>query len=211
MARGFDWRAVWRRKGALDSDDLKLIDGYEHTTIEPATAAAQLAELMALAPDDSVLEVGCGAGMIARHLACRYVGLDYADTMAAKHRALLGNPVVQGEADRLPFADGAFDKVFAFSVFHYFPSAAYARRAVAEMRRVARRLILIGDLPERSHSEDHLLFRREDFAGWTLSEGLYNPLRFNAVLHRPAAGAGKRPVRQRRRLPGPATHPKFSP
>lgn len=182
-----DWFEVWERKGRTATDDLRTLDGFEHTTIDPVAVAQQIVALLNLRPDDRVLEVGCGAGMLARHIPGDYVGVDYSPAMVRRFLDLQPGRVAQVcAARRLPFADRSFDKVFAFSVFQYFPDAAYADAAIAEMRRVARRTLFIGDLPERSHSPDHRLYTRGQFAGWQLSPGFYNPDRFNALLDLPA-------------------------
>ncbi|HEY7739388.1 MAG TPA: class I SAM-dependent methyltransferase [Steroidobacteraceae bacterium] len=182
-----DWLEVWERKGRTETTDLRTLDGFENTTIDPQAVARQIVAILGLGPGVSVLEVGCGAGMLAQYIPGDYTGVDYSPAMVKKFLELQpGRSARVSGADRLPFADRSFDKVFAFSVFQYFPDAAYARAAVSEMKRVAREVVFIGDLPERSHSPDHRLYTREQFAGWQLSPGFYNPDRFNAFLALPA-------------------------
>jgi demethylmenaquinone methyltransferase/2-methoxy-6-polyprenyl-1,4-benzoquinol methylase len=71
-------------------------------------------------PDDAVLDVATGTGLVARELVrrhgCRVVGLDQSEPMLAAARARLARDpqiasrieLVQGEAERLPFAEGEF-------------------------------------------------------------------------------------------------------
>lgn len=73
--------------------------------------------------DERVLDVACGTGLVAQALVRRYgcevVGLDQSPEMLAGARArLASNPelaervsLVQGEAERLPFADEEFDRL----------------------------------------------------------------------------------------------------
>lgn len=178
-----DWLEVWERKGRAPTTDLRTLDGFENTTIDPQAVARQIVAILGLGRGVSVLEVGCGAGMLARHIPGDYTGVDYSPAMVGKFLELQpGKAARVSPASTLPFADRSFDKVFAFSVFQYFPDAAYADAAIAEMKRVARDAVFIGDLPERSHSPDHQLYRRDRFAGWQLTPGFYNPDRFNALL-----------------------------
>lgn len=178
-----NWLAVWERKGATDTTDLRTLDGFEHTTIEPEAVARQIVAILGLKPGESLLEVGCGAGMLARHIAGDYTGVDYSPAMVRRFLELQpGRSAEVCEARKLPFADRSFDRAFSFSVFQYFPDAAYAEAAIAELRRVARQAVFIGDLPERSHSPDHQLYSKGQFAGWQLIPGFYNPDRFNAYL-----------------------------
>lgn len=182
------WLDVWERKGSEETSDLKVLNGYESTSIDPREVAARITRALEITPETRVLEIGCGAGMLAKHLECDYVGIDYARAMVTRHIGLLGNTVARGEARELMFRDGWFDVVFAFSVFQYFPDVGYAREAVAEMTRVARRAVLIGDLPLRSHRAEHLIFRQDQFPGWDLEPGYYNPDRFNCLARRGDAG-----------------------
>ena len=50
------------------------------------------------------------------------------------------------------------------------------------MKRIAKKAIFIGDLPITSHRDTHLLNTKEDFKDWKITDGYYNPCRFNVSL-----------------------------
>lgn len=88
-----------------------------------------------------VLEVGCGAGTdlvrFARHGA-RVTGIDIADSAIALARTNvrqhgLGVELLVADGEQLPFAEGAFDLVYAHGVVQY---TSDGRRLVNECRRV---------------------------------------------------------------------------
>jgi SAM-dependent methyltransferase len=101
--------------------------------------AAMLEEMV---PDDVVriLDVGCGDGAITNRLARRWdvSGVDQSAT-ALQH---LATTAVQGSATRLPFPDMSFDLVLSSEMLEHLPTREY-RAAIAEMRRVTRRYLLI--------------------------------------------------------------------
>ena len=177
-----DWRTIWENKGRLDTQDLVELDGFEKSHIRPQDVAGRIKQQLEIADDELVVEVGCGAGMVAQYMTCKYVGVDYSHTLLVKMRKILGREVLNAEAARLPLRDKSADKIYVFSVFHYFPDLAYAARVVDELKRVARKSIFVGDLPIKSHSHEHLLYDESLFPGWQMSEGFYNPDRFNACL-----------------------------
>ena len=99
-----------------------------------------LAEIAAIGAGDRVLDVACGTGVLARAAADRVgahgrvTGLDLNDGMLAVARRL--RPELewqQGDAAKLPFADGAFDVVASQMAFMFIPDRAAALR---EMWRV---------------------------------------------------------------------------
>jgi ubiquinone/menaquinone biosynthesis C-methylase UbiE/uncharacterized protein YbaR (Trm112 family) len=96
----------------------------------------------------SVLDVGCGSGRFTE-VMCRWganvVGLDYsaAVDVAKKNTDELGYTpeYVQGDALRLPFADGSFDAVFSIGVLQH---TAQPLQALREMCRVLKPGGLLG-------------------------------------------------------------------
>ncbi|GAA2735038.1 amino acid adenylation domain-containing protein [Streptomyces nogalater] len=103
----------------------------------------------ALAPQ-SVLEVGCGTGLLLYRLAPgtrRYVGTDFsAEVLATLARTVEADPErfapvslqCREAADFRGFDDDSFDLVLLNSVVQYFPSAAYLRQVIGEAVRVVR-------------------------------------------------------------------------
>lgn len=69
-----------------------------------------------------VLEAGCGSGRILRRFhdqGARIVGMDYVAPGLAKLAQADGSlTLVQADMRRLPFADGAFQCVLAFGLYH---------------------------------------------------------------------------------------------
>lgn len=180
------WKQIWTRKGKAEGTitDLLAYDGYEATHVDMEEVARQIVKRLDIRKEDKVLEVGCGAGALAQYLDCDYVGIDYSHTLVEKHIEILHNSVLTGEAADLPFKDKYFDKVICYGVYLYFDNKEYAQAATKELLRVAKKGVLIGEIPMRSHRKEHLLFNKEEFEGWEISDGFYDPYRkdrFNAV------------------------------
>jgi SAM-dependent methyltransferase len=180
------WKEIWTRKGRAEGtvEDLLAYDGYEATQVDMEEVASQIIRLLDIKKEDKVLEVGCGAGALAQYLDCAYVGIDYSPTLVQKHIEILKNSVLTGEAADLPFKDKSFDKVICYGVYLYFDNKEYAAKATEELLRVARKGVLIGEIPMRSHRDEHLLFEKGEFEAWDISDGFYDPYRkdrFNAV------------------------------
>ncbi|MEA2172017.1 MAG: hypothetical protein QOF76_5317 [Solirubrobacteraceae bacterium] len=102
---------------------------------------ALLALLVAL-PPARTLDVACGSGFLTRALPGDVTGLDQSAEMVAVARANLPHAtVLQGEGLPLPFADGAFERIFTSHFYgHLHPDERTA--FVAEARRVAGELIV---------------------------------------------------------------------
>ena len=98
----------------------------------------QLQQLLRLPTDGAVLDVGGGTGRVSQTLE-RLVGTlvvsDESVAMLRQARAKALCCPAAGEAERLPFATGSFERVLVVDALHHF---ADQRRAIAEMERVLR-------------------------------------------------------------------------
>ena len=107
------------------------------------------------------LDVGCGTGFLSQYLRGELTLLDASeDMLAIAAERMLAATLVHAEAPPLPFANGAFERVFSSHFYdHLLP--AERRSFLAEARRVAPELVLVqqrGDThwegPERRTLED---------------------------------------------------------
>ena len=103
-------------------------------------------------PVPSVLDVGCGTGMLSERLlgafpSCRLAGVDLSPAMVERARARLAGraEVREADAECLPFHDGAFDLVVCNDSFHHYPDP---DRAAFQMWRVLRKggALVLGDV-----------------------------------------------------------------
>jgi ubiquinone/menaquinone biosynthesis C-methylase UbiE len=85
-------------------------------------------EKIELTHNDLILDVGCGTGLLFRHVASEaewVVGLDISKNLLlrAEERAkkLLNVHLVQADADNLPFVDNLFKEVFIFTLLQNMP------------------------------------------------------------------------------------------
>jgi SAM-dependent methyltransferase len=115
---------------------------YESTFVPALFApwAPLLVEASGVRSGHRVLDVACGTGIVARAAATRVggdgavTGVDRSAAMLAVATRLLPHATFHlGDAGRLPFAEGAFDRVLCQAALMFFPDPA---TALAEMGRV---------------------------------------------------------------------------
>jgi demethylmenaquinone methyltransferase/2-methoxy-6-polyprenyl-1,4-benzoquinol methylase len=111
-----------------------------------------MVESVQAGPEDRVLDVATGTGLVARALVeryrCRVVGIDQSAPMLSRARAkLAADPalagrveLVEGEAEALPFADGEFDHLTFTYLLRYVDDPAATLRELARVVRPGGRI-----------------------------------------------------------------------
>jgi demethylmenaquinone methyltransferase/2-methoxy-6-polyprenyl-1,4-benzoquinol methylase len=112
---------------------------------------AALERAVARLPPARTLDVACGTGFLTRHLRGEVAALDQSDRMLE----IAGERVpeatlVQGDALALPFADGAFARLFTGHFYGHLEGAD-RERFLTEARRVARELVVVDSALRPDH------------------------------------------------------------
>jgi ubiquinone/menaquinone biosynthesis C-methylase UbiE len=125
--------------------------------------------LLAARPGERVLEIGCGAGNILAQIpGGRRCGLDLAESLLAKaaRRLAKQGTLVQGDAEKLPFRDRVWQRVYCSEVLEHIPSPG---TALTEMRRI----VADGGVAVVSVPNERLINRLKTMLRWS---GLYRLL-----------------------------------
>jgi SAM-dependent methyltransferase len=114
-------------------------------------SAACIARIVGSIEGGSVCDVGCGTGALLSRIQsahpnlARLVGVDFVIDDAS---SLPGIEYVAAKVERLPFADGEFDTVICTHVIEHILDY---RQAIAELRRIAKRQLIIVVPREREY------------------------------------------------------------
>ena len=192
------WGDIWEKKGTTQhKSDLRLLSGYEDTDFEPESYAHMWKDHVGYAPDESILDVGCGAGYLGSHLPEKnYVGVEQAQSLADVYIGNSRRAILVAGAETLPFKDNSFDHVICHSVLQYLSSKKTAIQAVEELTRVAAKTVFIGDIRTQQHPEraakhvmegtiSHVVFESSEFAsrGFHVERSQWGgPTRLQATL-----------------------------
>jgi len=137
--------AAYYDRRAAEYDDWYEGTGLHANRSRPGwnDEVAALLELVRGLEPARTLDVACGTGFLTRHLRGLVVGIDQSPAMVeiAQHRLPDGVAIV-GDSLALPFADGAFDRVFTGHFYgHLVPDERQA--FLAEAARVAAELVVV--------------------------------------------------------------------
>jgi trans-aconitate methyltransferase len=101
-----------------------------------------LLELLAARPNESILDLGCGDGVLTKRIAdlgCQVVGVDSSPELVASARGL-GLHVVESDAADMVF-DAQFDAVFSNGALHWMKNADAVIKRVANALRSEGRFV----------------------------------------------------------------------
>ncbi len=144
---------------------------------------AALERVLTSLPWAHTLDVACGTGFLTRHLPGEIAGLDQSEQMLEIARERVpAAAFVQGDALALPFADGAFERVFTA---HFYGHLDRDERALflAEATRVAPELVVCDAAlrPDREREEvqERIL---EDGSSWRVYKRFFGAEELAAEL-----------------------------
>ncbi len=116
-----------------------------------------LAEL-ALTPDDTLLEVGCGGGVLLKEAlksGCRAAAIDHSPDMVRLAQEVNHDAVAEGRltiqrasADHLPFPDATCTCAAMTGVLGFLPDPVAALREIQRVLREGGRLVVLGSDPQ---------------------------------------------------------------
>lgn len=175
-----NWETIWTERDVESSNETEILgsmlraSGYDYgpgyVTEEEYLESVRVAEnLMALQQSDKVLDLGCGAGalsyVLGREGGPAVTGVDISKNLLNFARAV--NPSnlfielnlngIGRNGHRLP---GSYDWIVALSLFQYLPRDD-ALNLFREALSIARKGVLISDLPDSHRREESEEYRRQ--------------------------------------------------
>jgi SAM-dependent methyltransferase len=131
----------------------------------PIAAEDALAMIVAAAspsPDDTVLDVACGGGLVARAFAPHVrhaTGIDVTPAMldsarkAAAEKGLTNTSWDQGDVTTLPYADGSFAIVATRFSFHHFLEPLAALKEMVRVSKPGGRIVVVDSCPSEDKAK----------------------------------------------------------
>jgi ubiquinone/menaquinone biosynthesis C-methylase UbiE len=165
-ARAREYDDWWLGLGRFDGLDRPHWDDELH----------ELERTLAALPPARTLDVACGTGFLTQHLPGAITGLDQSPAMLEIASARVPDAgFVQSDALRLPFVDGAFERVFT-SHFYGHLEEVERIRFLKEARRVAPELVVVDSAVrpdrERVGMQERIL---NDGSRWEVFKRYFEP------------------------------------
>jgi ubiquinone/menaquinone biosynthesis C-methylase UbiE len=145
---------------------------------------------VAIEPDATVLDVGCGGGKSVQVLAlaapCGQVyGLDYSEEMVRMARRINRELIREGRVEiqhgtvsALPFPDATFDLVTGFETYYFWPNLPGDLREIRRVLKPGGTLLITNE----GHEDERFAKRNRLWAQWSGIEQLHTPEEHRAFL-----------------------------
>jgi ubiquinone/menaquinone biosynthesis C-methylase UbiE len=160
-----------KHKDAVRKQFTKTLEAFSKYAVrDTPEVLAEKVGFVRAQPSDLVLDVACGPGELVLALAPRVrfaFGVDLTLQMLRQARAfqverqVAGAAFACGEAEQLPFVDGAFDLVTCQCSLHHIPKPQLALQEMVRVTKLEGRLIIIDTLAPESDAKFELHNRIE--------------------------------------------------
>lgn len=159
------WKKNWD-KSAEENDDIRLVSGWGNRKFqEMLFAINDTSKKLDLKCQDTLLDVGCGAGIFEiafTHWVKEIDAVDFSGEMvklAKKQTISYSNVNIQrANIKNLPYKNEYFDKVLVNSVIQYLESMDEVKKAIQELNRVLKNdgILCLSLIPDAERKEDFL-------------------------------------------------------
>jgi SAM-dependent methyltransferase len=142
-AAGRPWEG-WHDDAAVDAID-RYWQGSDDEAAHRARLAETVADIVGDRAPDSVLEVGCGTGLVYEAMELRIPGLNYTGCdisgvmLTRAHARFTAAKFDRADAYELPYEDKVFEVTVCFEVLGHIPDVG---TVIAELCRVANRWVV---------------------------------------------------------------------
>tara|TARA_Y100000589_G_C27152767_1_gene629615 strand:- start:315 stop:1310 length:996 start_codon:yes stop_codon:yes gene_type:complete len=190
-----DWANIWEKKGAINTQDAYLLNGWEETEFKPEILIKNIEKNMNMNENDRLLEMGCGAGLLSTFFKkYRYFGVDKSCSLVNKHINMFNNIVLNFSSVDVIFKNNYFDYAIVNSMFEYLKDYEEVKKTIDELERVSKKGVFIANIREFTHNKKldkhkfdgvftHLTLERSFFIekGYTITDCYHNDKqRYNA-------------------------------
>jgi ubiquinone/menaquinone biosynthesis C-methylase UbiE len=160
-----------KHKEAVQKQFTKTVEAFSKYAVrDTPEVLAEKVEFARPQAGDLALDVACGPGAFVLAMAARVSlarGIDLTESMLRQARAFQAERGIanaafdRGEAEHLPYADGAFDLVSCQFAFHHMPKPELALGEMIRVTKPAGRLLIVDTLGPESDSKFDLHNRLE--------------------------------------------------
>lgn len=168
-----NWYTIWNRRQQTETykstlTSLLALDGFDtaYGAMEESAwvnYVNRLAAKLQINSDDSIFEVGCGAGALLYPFYQKgnpVAGIDYSANLVKIAKDVMPKAAITvGEAIDIS-TDNFFDVVLSGSVFLYFPNYDYAANVLRRMVKIAKKSIGVLEIPDLSKQAEALKMRK---------------------------------------------------
>jgi len=167
------WKPVWERIGMSGLDDVAVVSsGLTEKSSE--SLSKYITKILNIKDYDTVLDFGCGSGIMLKNISCKRFGIDISEGMIG--RAVKNCPAGVFLVDSHITFKNRFDFIISYGVMHYLPSLEYAEAIIKEMLSLSKN-ILIMEVPDIEKRELREKYRKSKGLS-SFPEHLYFDRRF---------------------------------